>query len=81
MKQKTTTLLSLGASAILIAFGIWFLCSRNSGIWPETGPWGMAHLGMMGGGMGIIMIIFWVILIGAFALLISGAVNGFRYMP
>lgn len=78
MKQKTTTLLSLGASAILIAFGIWFLCSRNSWIWPEIGPWGMAHLGMMGGGMGIIMNIFWIVLIGAFALLISGAVNGFR---
>ena len=33
---------------------------------------------MMGGGMGIIMIIFWVFLIGAIALLISGAVNGVR---
>jgi putative membrane protein len=48
------------------------------GIWPEHGRWGMGHHSMMGGGMGIIMIIFWALLIGAFLFLISGAINGIR---
>jgi len=40
--------------------------------------WGMGYHHMMGGGMGIVMIIFWVVLIGAFVLLVSGAINGIR---
>ena len=36
----------------------------------------MGHHGMMGGGIGIIMILFWILIIGALALLISALVNG-----
>jgi putative membrane protein len=77
MNRTTSTLLSLGVSIILIAFGVWFLCSHG-GIWPESGRWMMGHHNNMGWGMGIVMIIFWVLLIAAFVLLISGAVNGIR---
>lgn len=78
MNRTTSTLLSLGVSAVLIAAGVWFLYDHNIGIWPEHHYWAMGHHGMMGGGMGIIMIIFWIVLIAAFALLSSGVINGIR---
>ena len=78
MNRTTSTLLSLGVSAVLIAVGVRFLYSHSIGTWPENGQWAMGHHGMMGGGMGIVMIIFWIVLIAAFVLLISGAVNGIR---
>lgn len=78
MNRKTSTLLSLGVSAALIAVGVWFLYNHSVGIWPGHGRWAMGHHGMMGGGMGIVMIIFWIVLIAAFSLLISGIINGIR---
>lgn len=78
MNRTTSTLLSLGVSVILIAFGVWFLCNQNAWIWPEGGRWMMGRHGHMGGGMGIVMILFWALLIVAFVLLISGAINGIR---
>jgi putative membrane protein len=47
-------------------------------MWTGSGRWGMGYDHMMGGGMGIVMIIFWIVLIGAFILLVSGAINGIR---
>jgi putative membrane protein len=78
MNRKTSTLLSLGVSAVLIAVGVWFLYDHNIDIWPEHHHWAMGHHGMMGGGMGIIMIIFWIVLIASFVLLISGVINALR---
>ena len=78
MNRTTSTLISIGVSAVLIAVGVWFLYNHSFGVWPGHGRWAMGHHGMMGGGMGIIMIIFWIFLFGAIALLISGAVNGIR---
>lgn len=80
MNRTTSTLLSLGASAILIAAGIWFLYDCNTEIWIENGHLrAMDFHGMMGGGgMGIVMIIFWIVLIAAFVLLFFGAVGGIR---
>jgi putative membrane protein len=78
MNRKTSTLLSLGVSAVLIAAAIWFLYNDNAGMWIGNGGWGMGYGHMMGGGMGIVMIIFWIVLIGALILLISGAINGIR---
>lgn len=78
MNRKTSTLLSLGISAALISAAIWFLYKFNSGMWTGNGRWGMGYNHMMGGGMGIVMIIFWIVLIGAFILLISGTINGIR---
>ncbi len=78
MNRTTSTLLSLGVSAILIAAGILFLYGCNTEIWTENGRrWAMGFHGLMGGGgMGVVMIIFWTVLITAFILLISGAVTG-----
>lgn len=76
MKRTTSTLLSIGVSAVLIAVGIWFLYDWNTKIWPENGRWFMGHHTIMGGGMGIAMILFWIILIFVFMLLISGVING-----
>jgi len=78
MNRRTSTLLSLGVSAVLIAVAIWFLYRHNTGMWMGNNRWGMGYHHMMGGGMGIVMIIFWVVLIGAFVLLVSGAINGIR---
>ncbi|MCG6909159.1 MAG: SHOCT domain-containing protein [Deltaproteobacteria bacterium] len=86
MNRKTSTLISIGVSAVLVALGVWFLYRHNIGFWPENERWSMGHHslmgagmgGFMGGGVGIIMIIFWVLIIGAVALLVSGAFNGIR---
>jgi putative membrane protein len=78
MNRTTSTLLSLGVSVVLIALGVWFLYSHNIGFWPENDRWQMGHHGIMGGGMGIIMIIFWILIVGAFVLIVSGAANGIR---
>jgi putative membrane protein len=81
MNRKTSILLSLGVSALLLSAAIWFLYSHGSGMWAGQGQWDMGYHHMMGGGMGIVMIIFWIVLIGAFILLISGAVNSIRTSP
>ncbi len=78
MNRTTSTLLSIGVSAVLIAVGVWFLYNHSFGVWPGHSRWAMGRHGMMGGGMGIVMIIFWIILIVAVVLLFSGAVNGVR---
>ena len=78
MKRNTSTLLSLGVSAVLIAVGVWFLYNHSIGFRPGYGRWAMGQHGMMGGGMGIVMIIFWIVLIAAVVLLFSGAINGLR---
>ena len=78
MNRKTSILLSLGVSAVLIAAAIWLLYRHSAGMWMGSGRWGMGYHHMMGGGMGIVMIIFWVVLIGALVLLVSGVINGTR---
>jgi putative membrane protein len=77
MHRKTSILLSLGFSAVLIAAAIWLLDWHTVGLWPVNGRWGMGHH-MLGGGIGGIMILFWVVLIGALVLLVSGIINGIR---
>ena len=80
MKSRSSTFFSLGISAALIAAGIWFLAGHHTwfGYGYGGGRWTMPHNMMMGGGMGIVMTIFWVVLIAALVLLISGTVNGRR---
>ena len=79
MNRTTSTLLSIGVSAALLALGVRFIYNHNVGFWPGHGPWaGGHHFGMMGGGTGFIMIIFWVLIIGAIVLLLSGAASKIR---
>jgi putative membrane protein len=79
MGRRTSTLLSLGVSTALVALGIWLLCN-NDVIFAYKHPyWRMSNRMMMGGsGMGVIMIIFWIIFIVAIALVVSGLLSGRR---
>ncbi|MDP2644551.1 MAG: hypothetical protein Q8P24_06400 [Desulfobacterales bacterium] len=80
MNRRASILLSLGISGVLIAAGVWLICAHNRWVWPEKGRWwAMGVHSMMGeGGMGFVMIVFWIVLVAAFVLLISGVVNGIR---
>jgi putative membrane protein len=76
MNRKTSILTSLGISMALIAAGIWFLYNHHYRFGFGDGRWTMPHQAMFGGGgMGIIMIVFWVVFIAAIALAISGAIS------
>jgi putative membrane protein len=78
MNRTAATLISIGISAALIAAGVWFLYDHNVGLWAGNGRGFMGH-GMLGGnGMGIVMGLFWIMLVVAIALLVSGVVAGIR---
>jgi putative membrane protein len=77
MNRKTGTLLGLGISIALLAGAIWFLFNFHTRFGYGQGRWIMPHAMMRGGsGMGIIMILLWIVVIGAIALVISGAISG-----
>lgn len=77
MKRKAGTLLSLGISIALLAGAIWFLFNFHTLLGYGQGRWIIPHEMMRGGsGMGIIMILLWLAVIGAIALVISGAISG-----
>jgi putative membrane protein len=81
MNRKASLLMSLGISLALIAAGIWFLYSHHYRFVFGDGRWTMPHHAMIGGsGMGIIMIVFWVVIIGAIALAVSGMISN-RHEP
>jgi putative membrane protein len=76
MNRKVSLLMSLGISLALIAAGIWFLYSHHSRFVFGDGRWIMPHHTMIGGsGMGIIMIVFWVVVITAIVLAVSGMIS------
>jgi putative membrane protein len=79
MDRKTSTLLSIGISAALVAGAIWFLFNHHKDMW-ATGAWQMPPHGMMigGAGMGFLMILFWVVVIVALVMLISALFSGRR---
>ena len=77
MDRKTSTLMSLGISIALIAAGIWVLCNHHGNL----GFGGRAvsnQLMLGGGGMGIIMILFWVAVLSAIGLVVSGMISSHR---
>jgi putative membrane protein len=77
VNRKTSTLMSLGISVALIAATIWFLYNHHNNFGYGNGQWIMPHhMTTGGGGMGIIMIIFWMALIAAIALVVSGVISG-----
>jgi putative membrane protein len=78
MNRKTSTFLSIGLSAALVAGAIWFLFNHHNTMW-AAGPWQMPHgYGMMigGAGMGFLMILFWVVVLVALVFLVSAAFAG-----
>jgi putative membrane protein len=68
--------MSLGISLALIAAGIWFLYSHHYRFMFGDGRWTMPHHAMIGGGgLGIVMILFWVVVIAAIAIAVSGTIS------
>jgi putative membrane protein len=81
MNRKTSTLLSIGISAALVAGAIWFLLNHHNNMW-ASGYWQqMPHgRGMMigGAGMGFLMILFWAVVVIALVMLITAIFSGRR---
>jgi len=77
MNRKASTLLSLGISVALIAGTLWFLFNHQTNFGYGYDRWIMPHhMTLGGGGMGIIMILFWVALIAAIIMVVSGLLSG-----
>jgi putative membrane protein len=78
MNRNSSWLITIGISAAMIAAGIWFLYDHRSGMLYGAGR-GLFGPGMMAGnGMGIVMILFWIVLLAALVLVASGAAKGIR---
>jgi putative membrane protein len=78
MNRNSSTLIAIGIAAALIATGLWYLYSHHFGMFYGAGR-GLTATGMMaGGGMGVVMILFWVILLAALVFLVFGAASGSR---
>jgi putative membrane protein len=76
MNRRASTLLSLGISIALIAGTIWFLFNHHNSFGFGNGRWMMPHhMTFGGGGMGILMILFWVAVIAAFVMVIMAIVS------
>ena len=79
MNRKTSTLMSLGISIALIAVGIWFLCSNQNNIGYGTCGWDTTfHMMLGGGGLGMVVILFWLSVLSAIVLVISGLISNYR---
>ncbi len=77
MNRKCSTLLSIGISAGLVAFGVWFLYNRHAGFGSGYNHWIMPHhMTAFTNGMGIITVLFWILISAAAVLVISGIVSG-----
>ena len=77
MDYKKSTFLSIGLSAALVAGAIWFLFDHRYALW-ATGYWQMPQ-GMMigsGAGFGILMLLFWGVVVVALVLLIAALFSG-----
>ncbi len=80
MNRITSTLLSLGISIALIAVGIWFLCNHQNNLGYGRGGWITPYHMMMGeGGMVIMTVLFWVAVLSAIALVVSGVISNHRF--
>jgi len=76
MNRRGSTPLSLGISVALIAAGIWFLYNHHANLGFGNTHWMMPHHMLAGGyGMGIVMILFWVAVVSAIILMVSGALS------
>jgi putative membrane protein len=81
MRRFSATLISTGISAALIAAGIWFLYDQRGPYgYGDGGRWpGLSHGMMLGaGGLGVVMILFWIIVLVALVLLVYGVASARR---
>lgn len=80
MSRKSGTLTSLGISAAVVAGTFWFIYHNSIGY--GFSQWNRPyHMMMGGGGMGIFMILFWVVAIAGIVLALSGITPGKRSLP
>jgi len=78
MNRNSSAFFAIGIAAAMIAAGIWYLYDHHIGMFYGAGR-GLIGPGMMaGGGMGIVMILFWIILLVALVLVVFGAASGIR---
>ena len=78
MNRNSSALISIGIAAGMIAAGIWYLYEHHIGLFYGAGR-GLIRPGpMSGNGMGIAMIIFWLVLLVAVALLAFGGTSEMR---
>jgi putative membrane protein len=78
MNRNSSALFAIGIAAAMIAAGIWYLYDHHIGMFYGAGR-GLMGPGMMaGGGMGIVMVLFWIVLLVALVLVVSGAAAGIR---
>jgi len=76
MNRNSSTIVSIGIAAAMIAAGIWYLYDHHVGMFYGVGHGSLGPGMMAGNGMGIVMILFWVILLVALVLVVSGAASG-----
>jgi YHS domain-containing protein/uncharacterized membrane protein len=80
MNRKSSTLLSLGISIALIAVGIWFLCNHQYNLVYGRSGWMIPyHMMTGGGGMGIVLFLFWVAVLSAIGLVVAGMISNHRF--
>jgi putative membrane protein len=80
MDRRTSTFLSIGLSAALVAAAIWFLYHHHRSMWASAYG-SMPHAqGMLIGsaGLGFLMIFFWLVVIVALVMLGSALISGRR---
>ncbi len=79
MNSKVNTLISLGVSLAVIAGGIWFLYNHHN-IFPYGGgQWHMPHqMWSAGTTMVGIVILFWIMVAAAVALVVSGVAAAYH---
>jgi putative membrane protein len=78
MNRNSSTLVAIGIAAAMIASGIWYLYNHHLWVFYGEGR-GVPGPGMMtGSGMGVVMILFWIVLLAALSLVIFGAASSIR---
>jgi putative membrane protein len=78
MNRNSSALVSIGIAAAMIAAGIWYLYDHHVGMFYGLGRGWIGPGMMVGNGMGIVMILFWIVLLVALVLVVSGAASGIR---
>jgi len=78
MNRNSSALVTIGVAAAMIAAGIWYLYDHHIGMFYGAGRGAIGPGMMFGNGMGIVMILFWIVLLVAVVLVVSGAASGFR---
>lgn len=78
MNRNSSAFVSIGVAAAMIAAGIWYLYDHHVGMFIGAGRGSIGPGMMVGSGMGIVMVLFWTILLAALVLVVIGAASGIR---